>query len=197
MSNLAGTNVAAMVVPFTTEDEYATGYANYIKGGRHSVATLADRNKITKDRREQGMNCYVVETDKTYELKNNPDTQTTSDSDWKEASGKDKTYVFVNDRVVEGVGKLEFFHDQGAGKIIAIKANLPSETVLTEELSMAIDCLVNTTWTEVGIVKIPIGQTHGETLIDPGFSIDKQFVRQRIINCEASLTNLVVKVVIS
>jgi hypothetical protein len=37
MANIQGTNVAAPVVPFTTEDIYATHDAKYGKGGYRSV----------------------------------------------------------------------------------------------------------------------------------------------------------------
>jgi len=33
MANISGTNLAAPVVPFTTEDIYATHYAKYGNGG--------------------------------------------------------------------------------------------------------------------------------------------------------------------
>ena len=71
MANLSGTNVAAIVVPFTTEDSYATHEDTYGRGGFRSVATLAERNAISTDRRKNGMFVYVVETDAIYKLLDN------------------------------------------------------------------------------------------------------------------------------
>ena len=68
MANLAGTNVASAIKPFTDSDTFATHEAQYGKGGHRSVATLAERNVIHKERREVGMLVYVAEDEKTYQL---------------------------------------------------------------------------------------------------------------------------------
>ena len=70
MSNLSGTNVAALIVPFTTEDQYATHEDTYGKGGFRSVELLSDLDLISNDRRKSGMFVYVEETEKLYKLKN-------------------------------------------------------------------------------------------------------------------------------
>ena len=41
MSNIKGTNVASPIVPFTTDDTYATHEAKYGKGGFRTVQTIA------------------------------------------------------------------------------------------------------------------------------------------------------------
>lgn len=61
MSEIRGTNVAAPIVPFTTDDNYATHDAKYGKGGYRTVPTIADRNAIPFDRKDDGMLVYVVE----------------------------------------------------------------------------------------------------------------------------------------
>lgn len=68
MSKLSGTNLAAPIVPFTTDDKYATHCAEYGKGGWRSVEKLSDIPNIPSDRKEPGMAVYVTSTDKTYIL---------------------------------------------------------------------------------------------------------------------------------
>lgn len=68
MANIKGTNILSAITPFTTEDEYATHYAKYGRGGWQEVETIADRDAITEDRREAGMAVYVLATKKTYIL---------------------------------------------------------------------------------------------------------------------------------
>ena len=75
MSNIAGTNLAAAIAPFTTEDTYPTHYAEYGKGGWHSVATLSDRDAIPVQRRETGMVVFVQAENIPYRL--------TADGSWE------------------------------------------------------------------------------------------------------------------
>lgn len=60
MSELRGTNLAAPIVPFTTEDSYATHEAKYGKGGFRTVSTIEERNAIPSPRLEEGMLVYVI-----------------------------------------------------------------------------------------------------------------------------------------
>lgn len=60
MAEIKGTNVAAPVVPFTTEDIYATHEAQYGKGGYRSVQTYEDLANIPQARLEEGMVAYVL-----------------------------------------------------------------------------------------------------------------------------------------
>lgn len=75
MSNIAGTNLAAAIAPFTTEDTYPTHYAEYGKGGWHSVATISDRDAIPVQRRETGMVVFVQADNTPYRLE--------ADGTWK------------------------------------------------------------------------------------------------------------------
>lgn len=59
--DILGTNVAAAVVPFSTEDQFPTHFAKYGNGGWRSVLTLEDLDEIPSARREDGMAVYVVE----------------------------------------------------------------------------------------------------------------------------------------
>jgi len=87
MANLAGTNVAATLLPFTDQDPFATHQAKYGKGGHRTVDTLIERNNITADRREILMSVAVIENGKEYKLITNPAGNTTSDTDWEENVG--------------------------------------------------------------------------------------------------------------
>lgn len=66
MANLSGTNLAAAVVPFTTEDTYPTHMAAYGKGGWRTVENSEELNKIPSSRLEYGCVAYVKEEDKPY-----------------------------------------------------------------------------------------------------------------------------------
>lgn len=64
--NILGTNVASAIVPFTTDDAFATHDALYGKGGWRSVETIEERDAITDQRKTVGMAVYVVGVGSTY-----------------------------------------------------------------------------------------------------------------------------------
>lgn len=66
MAELKGTQVAAIVVPFTDADKYATHDAEYGKGGFRSVETIALRDAIPTERKTKGMVVRVNETGRHY-----------------------------------------------------------------------------------------------------------------------------------
>lgn len=68
MAQIAGTNVAAPVVPFSTTDVHPSHEAAYGKGGYRSVANVTERNAIPTARREVGMLCYVQADGVIYQL---------------------------------------------------------------------------------------------------------------------------------
>lgn len=68
MTAIKGTNVAAPVVPFDTDDIYATHDEQYGKGGFRTVATTTARDAVPAERRTAGMLVYVVATTTTYQL---------------------------------------------------------------------------------------------------------------------------------
>lgn len=76
MANIQGTNLAAAIAPFTTDDTYATHDSQYGKGGWHEVLTIAERDAIPEDRKRNGMAVFVVEEKKVYTLE--------SDGSWTE-----------------------------------------------------------------------------------------------------------------
>lgn len=59
MSVNTGTLISAAIRPIDSLDTIATAYASEIKGGHHSVATIAERNAIIVQRKELGMLCSV------------------------------------------------------------------------------------------------------------------------------------------
>lgn len=75
MSNIAGTNVAAMLAPFTTEDRYPTHNSIFGKGGAKEVQTISERDAIPTERLSDGCTCYVVATGLTYRWLNNAWTE--------------------------------------------------------------------------------------------------------------------------
>ncbi|MDA3852715.1 MAG: hypothetical protein PF444_00500 [Bacteroidales bacterium] len=84
MSNIAGTNIAAAVVPFTTADTYPTHYARYGNGGYQVVPDLIALNMITEGRLEVGMLVYCLADGKEYRLTKPVDTWV-----WAEDAGSD------------------------------------------------------------------------------------------------------------
>lgn len=66
MSVLKGTNVASTIVPFTTDDMYATHDSLYGKGGYKEVATEQERDAIPETRLKEGTKVYVQDTKKEY-----------------------------------------------------------------------------------------------------------------------------------
>ncbi len=77
MSQNIGTLVAATVRPNDSNDIIATAFAGEIKGGHHSVATIALRNAIITQRKEVGMLCTVYNDpgfNGTYQLSALPNT---------------------------------------------------------------------------------------------------------------------------
>lgn len=67
--DLQGTNIPSRVVPFTKDDKYATHDEEFGRGGYRSVATVAEMNAISGDRRKEGMLVNVI-GDKIYKLVN-------------------------------------------------------------------------------------------------------------------------------
>ena len=68
MTNIPGTNVAAPIAPFTTDDSYPSHDSQYGIGGWREVSLLTDRDSIPTSRRRQGMAVYVAEDSKVYYL---------------------------------------------------------------------------------------------------------------------------------
>ena len=60
MADIKGTNVAAPIVPYTSDDIYATHEAKYGKGGYRTVQSIEERDSIPEARLEEGMLVYVV-----------------------------------------------------------------------------------------------------------------------------------------
>lgn len=71
MAIISGTNLAAGIVPFTTEDTYPTHYSSYGKGGHRSVQAISNRDSLPIALRELGMTVYVIDVNKTYRLTSN------------------------------------------------------------------------------------------------------------------------------
>lgn len=74
MSKIKGTNIAAPIVPYATNDSYPTHYAKYGKGGYMSVGNIQERDNIPEERLEEGMLVFVLEDEsgvQSYQYLNN------------------------------------------------------------------------------------------------------------------------------
>jgi len=69
MSKILGTNVAAPVVPFTTDDVYPSHVDEYGKGGLMALANVAARDAIPVGRLKLGMFVSTVEDETLWRLK--------------------------------------------------------------------------------------------------------------------------------
>ena len=76
MANITGVNVAGTIVPFTTDDAYATHDDQYGKGGYRTVATVTARDAIPAARRTAGMAVYCRDVDFLYILQDDLTTWT-------------------------------------------------------------------------------------------------------------------------
>lgn len=68
MTTNVGTLVVAPLAPYDSADTYPTHEDKYGKGGFTAVATVAERNAITSDRRKHGMRVYVQADGTEYTL---------------------------------------------------------------------------------------------------------------------------------
>ena len=68
MAKIPGLNITAQVVPSQDTDTYPSHRAKYGQGGWREVATIAERDAITEQRREAGMAVYVTSEKKLYIL---------------------------------------------------------------------------------------------------------------------------------
>ena len=209
MANLAGTNVASAIKPFTDSDTFATHEAQYGKGGHRSVATLAERNAIHKDRRELGMIVHVLEDDNSYILNTNPTTDNTTGVNWglylvkyaeiakaldgiAEISSNRFIYFSKNDPEI-GADKAEFYPP--IGNITNLLASVPVGTTLTKPIIVALEKNEDeeSTWAEVIRIVIPIGKTVAATILaDSAFvpSAPGTKLRINIIDIEENIENL-------
>lgn len=107
MANINGTNLAAPIVPFTTNDTFPTHYAKYGKGGYRTVATITERDGIFTALREEGMEVYVVETSKKYALVGG-----ISNTNWVErisnVAGSNTQVMFNDNGVLAGSADLTY-----------------------------------------------------------------------------------------
>lgn len=67
MSQIQGTVIAAKITTGDTNNTFPVADANDIKGGLHSVSTLAERDEIPLERKQEGMTCYVISEGKEYQ----------------------------------------------------------------------------------------------------------------------------------
>lgn len=119
MTNILGTNVAAPVVPFTSEDKYATHDSIYGKGGWREVDTLLDLANISSSRKREGMAVFVIENKTLYTLQNN---------EWIkfQAEAKSSTYEFEQ---VSASSRWEIKHNLGKHPSVTIVDSAGTEVI--------------------------------------------------------------------
>lgn len=183
MSANTGTIITAPIRPATTDDTYPTAYANELLGGTQIYYNIADRNAIPYARRKLGMQCIILNTDKTYNkyiLINNPTTATTQNTDWTEdaQSASDiklsdgttsvETQLTTNNTLASNKfiqfslatnsvnGNEDEFISPFNATIKSIAINIPISTTLTSDLTAQLEIYSGTTWTSIASVTIPL-----------------------------------------
>ena len=182
-----GTLVSAPIRPYTEDDKYAVAFADEVKGGLHIVATTAERNAISKDRRQIGMHCQVIDPltklRAEYILINEPDTDETADTDWAKCIVMAKE-VLLSDGTTNAEDAIKAVSDRGKLKkmvyvvgmsdiavgacpleltcgfkmaMTAILMTIPKGTVLSKSLSANVEVYHSGAWNVVNNVTIPIG----------------------------------------
>lgn len=153
MSAINGTNVAAPIRPFDTNDSFPTAFANEVKGGHHTVDNEAARFAIPVLRREKGMLVTQRDTGKTYKLITDSQSVKLKKEDFKEFGGaaeaKDvkvtdtKTLDTVLDEmkkkwvifILNGMSKAEpgsvEVHLPFKATLNSIRVSVPAEAILT------------------------------------------------------------------
>lgn len=153
MSAINGTNVAAPIRPFDTNDSFPTAFANEVKGGHHTVDDEAARFAIPVQRREKGMLVTQIDTGKTYKLITDSKDATLKKEDFEEFGGaaeaKDvkvtntKTLDVVLDEmkkkwivfILNGMSKAEpgsvEVHLPFKAAVGSIRVSVPAEAILT------------------------------------------------------------------
>lgn len=138
MTRIPGTNVASGIVPFTTEDEFPTHYSEYGKGGWREVATIAERDSITSQRRKLGMAVYVAETDKVYILKNG-----TSNEYWFPFSGSGTSSTYVH---VQGIAAAAWVIEHNMDKYPSVTVVTSAGTVVIGDVTYNNENIVTVTF---------------------------------------------------
>jgi hypothetical protein len=102
MTAIKGTNLAAPVVPFDSNDTYPTHDEQYGLGGYRTVADQTARNAIPAERRVQGMLVYSIADDVTYQLQEDLTTWGTFNAGGGGGNGRYDVGVFFPDKPGDG-----------------------------------------------------------------------------------------------
>ena len=224
MANISGTNVAASVRPFDTNDTFPTAFANEIKGGFHTVGTMDELYAIPAQRRELGMHVGVTISGEEYRLISNPSDAATTADNWEQATNlskifvdtdKKKTLQEVVNSVVGNVNKYLVFvvcdaNSAGpnsvelnvpfVGKITGMTASVPSASVITG-LTLNLE-KYNTTsnaWEKVEKISLTKDTTYCTgTVSIPNYTVainDK--LRINVVTPQADIKTITVTVAVS
>lgn len=118
MANIPGTNLAAGIVPFTSDDTYPTHYAMYGKGGHRTVQSIVNRNSIPTTLKEEGMTVFVLDDNTKYTWKKNPNNSNIVEwlSDANINAVGTNTQVIFNDNGVLA-GNSDFTYDKSTKRL--------------------------------------------------------------------------------
>jgi hypothetical protein len=84
----SGTIIASPIRPADPLQTIATVFSNEVKGSLHTYPNITERDALIEERRDWGMLCYVISTNKTYQLVYNfNSTNINDDSNWTEFAG--------------------------------------------------------------------------------------------------------------
>jgi hypothetical protein len=161
MAAIPGVRVTGKIVPTDTTDTYAATDPIYGIDGWRGVATAAERNAITTERRREGMIAYQEDTDQLWQLNAAPWIGT--DADWTLRSfggspggantqvqfnnagafGGNANFTIVNDELKAAFVRLTsaLTFDSEATQALAVNTNdLPAPTVNGLRLNVTANC---------------------------------------------------------
>lgn len=126
MSKLLGTNIASSIVPFDSEDTYATHEDTYGKGGWHTVVSVEERDAIPQERRKIGMACYVQSEGRVYVLKDG-----TANNNWKVFNAGGSSTAYTHE---QGIASSTWLIQHDLNKKPSITVCDSTDTVVTGEI---------------------------------------------------------------
>lgn len=165
MASIPGTVVAAKITTGDTVNTYAIGDCNEMQGTVHSVADATARDAITSDRRREGMLCYQIDNEKTYQLVGG-----TANTDWVEYSASPSGGGFSIYQVA--VGPSETYTTVGAAVTAGYtRILLLGDTTETGDIALPDDFLIQGIGKEsvninMGTYQFTVSSTENFTFLD-------------------------------
>jgi len=131
MAKNQGTLVIAEIRPYDSLDTYPSARENEIMGGLHSVADTSSRDAIPDLRREEGMMCYITDSQKTYQLIGG-----TGNANWIELTGSSGVDELIKIDALDTSSDYLYPKITSNGSILRTILNTSSNEILSLDVDM-------------------------------------------------------------